>query len=242
MKRHGGSPSRVLHGTIGDMNTGLDTIVTAPAAMRPTRVGRFSRVLRCVRATMRGIAVAVALPATAAPAPISVPLTDGSGARLHIDSVHGSAQLLAASAAIPLRMNSTLRDALSRSDTALVLGRHRGAAEPDNSLLLFISAPSRPAAPMGYCGAGQEDGLLLLAVRDGALVALDVMMLQSCLHSIAQAVDLADPATAFRPVPAPWLVSFAAMQEDTAVQRCVGIRDERLTVQDDCTAAPRAAP
>lgn len=224
------------------MTTRLDTIVTAPAAMRPTRVGCLQWALRCMRAAMWGGVVAVAVPATAAPAPISVPLADGSGAHLHIDSVHGSAQVLSGSTVIPLRLDATLRDALSRSDTARVLGRHRAAAEADNSVLLFISAPSRPAAPMGYCGAGQEDGLVLLAVRNGALVMLDFMLLQSCLHSVEQAVDLADPATAFRPVPAPWLVSFAAMEEDTAVQRCVGISDERMTFQDDCTATPVAAP
>lgn len=181
--------------------------------------------------------------AMAAPAPITVALSDGSGARLRIDSAHGSAQLLSASGTKTLRLDTTLRDALSRSDTALAVGRHRLTAEPDNSVLLLVSAPSNPTAPMGYCGAGQEDGLLLLAVRNGALVMHDFVLLQSCLHSIAQAVDLgAEPAAALYSLPRPWLVGFAAMHEDRRVQRCVGIGDERLTFQDDCMAAPDASP
>lgn len=183
------------------------------------------------------------LSSTAAPAPITVPLTDGSDARLRIDSSHGSARLLSASGETDLRVNSTLRDALSRSDTVLVIGRHRLATDPDNSVLLFVSAPSNPAAPMGYCGAGQEDGLLLLAVRNGALVMHDFVVLQSCLHSIEQAVELgADPAAAFHPLPPPWLAGFAAMQGDRRVERCVGIRDERLTFRDDCRAVAAPSP
>jgi hypothetical protein len=189
------------------------------------------------------VAATLTLPLRAAPAPISVPLADGSGARLRIDSRQGSARLLSASGETELRVNATLRDALSRSDTVLAIGQHRLTAEPDSSVLLFVSAPSHPTAAMGYCGAGQEDGLLLLAVRNGALVMHDFVLLQSCLHSIEQAVDLgAEPAAAFHPVPSPWLVSFAAMHDDKRVQRCVGIRDERLTFQDDCITAPDASP
>lgn len=182
-------------------------------------------------------------PALAAPPPLSLPLADGSGARLRIDGATGSAQLLSAAGTTVLRVNPTLRDALTRSDTLFAVGRHATATEPDTSLVLFISAASRPGMPMGYCGAGQEDGLLLLAVRNGALVQLDLVMLQSCLDSIDMAIDLADgPASAFHPLPAPWLMSFAALQEDTLVQRCVGIDDERLRLEDDCAAASRTTP
>jgi hypothetical protein len=190
-----------------------------------------------------GVCIAAAFPALAAPPSLTVTLADGSGARLRIDSTTGSAQLLSAAGTTDLRVNPTLRDALSRSDTVMALGRHAAATDADGSLLLFISAASRPGAPMGYCGAGQEDGLLLLGVRNGALVQLDFMVLQSCLDSIDLAVDLADgPAAAFHPLPAPWLVRFAALREDTLVQRCVGIRGERLVVEDDCGGSASSAP
>lgn len=198
---------------------------------------------RRLRTAVLLMVMMVPLASMAAPAPIIVALGDGSGARLRIDSAPGSAQLLSASGARTLRLDTTLRDALSRSDTALAVGRHRLTTEPDNSVLLLVSAPSNPTAPMGYCGAGQEDGLLLLAVRNGALVMHDFVLLQSCLHSIEQAVDLgAGPATALYSLPSPWLAGFAAMHADRRVQRCVGISDERLSFQDDCMAAPNASP
>ncbi|WP_312710549.1 hypothetical protein [Stenotrophomonas sp.] len=221
MKRHARSAARRPHVTIRAMNylfTGLLGLCTAVTA-------------------------AGACPALAAPPPLHLPLADGTGAYLRIDSAAGSAQLLSAAGSTDLRVNPTLRDALSRSDKVMALGRHAAATEADGSLLLFISAASRPGAPMGYCGAGQEDGLLLLGVREGALVQLDFMLLQSCLDSIDMAIDLADgPVAAFRSLPAPWLVSFAAVEEDRLVQRCVGIRDERLRLEDDCDTAPRTMP
>ncbi|MEG2806068.1 hypothetical protein [Stenotrophomonas sp.] len=182
-------------------------------------------------------------PLMAAPPVLTVALADGSGAHLRIDSAQGSAQLQSGAGTSVLRVNPTLRDALSRSDTVQAVGRHRVAAAPDNSVLLLVSAPSNPGSPSGYCGAGQEDGLMLLAVRNGALVVQDFVLLQSCVHSIEQAIDMgSDAAAALHPLPAPWLLRFAAMQDDRRVERCVGIKDERLNFQDDCMAATDASP
>lgn len=82
-------------------------------------------------------------------------------------------------------------------------------------MALVVRLPSQPGKPLGFCGAGHEDHLVLAQIKRRRLLMIDKLLLQSCLQSISLVSDHGDdPHHALLPLPYPGLVRFESISGD----------------------------
>lgn len=134
-----------------------------------------------------------------------------------------------------LRLSRELRSMFTQASDVFAIGEAASDLGAVQSLALVVSVPSRSGAPLGYCGAGTEDYLLILSVERGALVVRDTLLLQSCLQSISLVSDSGDGAReALVPLQRPGLICFEMTSGTDGVIRSkrVRVEAERLVAQD----------
>lgn len=188
---------------------------------------------------MVGLLLAASASASSAPVTLALPgqtqlqLTPGSRATATLHSRTGRAAVA---------LDAPLRTLMMQSSTLIAASTtgflHGGAP----ATVLYARVPSNPTRPMGYCGAGQEDYLLLLGIRGQRLVLLDRLLVHSCLQSIESASGMdAPPQAAMTPLPPPWVARFDAGPPGHARARCVRVQQDAL-VMEDCGQKPAGHP
>jgi hypothetical protein len=85
-------------------------------------------------------------------------------------------------------VSNAVSDHLIRAENAHIISDKSNESDP---LFIVVSRePSRPnAMGQGYCGAGYEDYLLLIAVSSSKIQLRDKFLLQSCLKSISMLIE-----------------------------------------------------
>lgn len=146
---------------------------------------------------------------------------------LNHDGNTASAEWLQQGRRTKLRLATRLATLLAPADEVFVVGQSASASA------MVVRLPSRPASPQGYCGAGHEDYLLLLAIEAGELVLRDRLRLQSCLDNVALVSDEGDdPRDALIPLQWPYLVRFEVIAGADAgiLKQTVRVDQGRLQV------------
>jgi len=80
-------------------------------------------------------------------------------------------------------VDSRLAQSLKHAEKLVHLATH--FQERSKHFLLLARIPSNRGNPMGFCGAGREELLVLVAYEQGRIRYLDEFLLQSCLQSIS---------------------------------------------------------
>lgn len=194
------------------------------------------------RAAALAVVLMLALGAVASPAPLTLLLNDGKHLILAGGSDKPTAWLNSPASRTPLVMDAPLLERLTEAQAMVFLHdagrRHDHAA----SITLLVRVPSNPSTPMGYCGAGHEDSLLLIEVHDQRLRLLDQMLLQSCLKTITLASSSGDHlGEALTPMAHPWVASFQREADDAEQRYCIRVQGRRL-VMENCPAMPNVRP
>ncbi|MFC5740443.1 hypothetical protein [Dyella tabacisoli] len=109
-------------------------------------------------------------------------------------------------------------------------------SEAENSAVIYVRIPSAPnAGGRGYCGAGDEDYMLLVERKERSLRLLDRLLIQSCLKNISLASDQGyDPRHALKTGVSPVIASFdLLLPGDSPVKKKqVILKDNKLLMLD----------
>lgn len=130
-----------------------------------------------------------------------------------------------------------LRVLLLQADEVIPLSSVGFQMDSEIGFTLIARLPSRSSNPDGFCGAGHEDYLLLIGVRDKRLSLLDKHLIQSCLKSISLQSDQGDdPRAAIIPLPYPNVAAFETVTavDPVATPQCVQIQQRTLVMGSGC--------
>jgi hypothetical protein len=91
----------------------------------------------------------------------------------------------------PVVVSNAINKAVRDATEILGVGSRAFASDGRTLFVLAVATPSVHRSGLGFCGAGTEDKLLLIEWRakQGKLVLLDQLQIQSCLRSIALKSD-----------------------------------------------------
>lgn len=179
------------------------------------------------------------LAASASAAPITLSLPGQAQLQLTPGS-RPTATLYTHSGGVAVALDAPLRDLMMQLPTLIPASSTGFLLGTSPATVLYARVPSNPSRSMGYCGAGQEDYLVLLGIRRQQLVLLDRLLVQSCLHSIESADGMGElPQAALTPLPPPWVARFHVGPPGEARPRCVRVEQDAL-VMDDCDQRPDA--
>lgn len=148
-----------------------------------------------------------------------------------LNTQHGTRALL-----IDGLLNDRLRDA----DEVQGINSNAFFIDHQPAFAAVVRLPSNSGSPQGFCGAGHEDFLVVLSLKDERLFMLDEQLLQSCLQSISLTSDQGDdPADALQPMAFPWIAQIETISasQGGSVTRCIRIQGQKLVMQDCPTSA-----
>jgi len=187
-----------------------------------------------------GLALACA-PAGAGGAGTLLPLPAGRVLEL-VPGGTPRAVLRGAGRPLTLKIDAALQPLLVKADALIPVVDQGAALESGPGTVVIARLSSNPARRTGYCGAGEEDLLLLLAVQDGRVLLRDQLRVRSCLNSI-YLHDASGREGAYTfPVALgyPWVLD--AWRGAAADERyCVRVARDRLHVDARC-GQPGGAP
>lgn len=149
--------------------------------------------------------------AAAAEVAALLPLPDAGQLHLLVDDAQVAARLLQDGRSHRLKVEAPLKALLADADAVMAAGPAGFVAGKGIGMVLVVRTPSRAGSPMGHCGAGHEDRLLLLGLQAQRLALLDSRLLQSCLHNVDLASGQEDEPQKSADVSGhPWLLGLAA--------------------------------
>lgn len=138
-----------------------------------------------------------------------------------------------------LFIDDRLKDRLRDADEVQGINSKAFIIDHQPAFAAVVRLPSNSLSPQGFCGAGHEDFLVLVSLKDERLFMLDEQLLQSCLQSLSLTSDQGDdPSDALQPMAFPWIakVETISASQVGSVTRCIRIQGEKL-VAEDCPAS-----
>jgi hypothetical protein len=182
-----------------------------------------------------GLFAAVIFSSIASSAEQTLSFTLANGDVLSLSPAHHSpsASLKRVSSTHPVTIDAKTARSLKSADELIALSPRAFPMKGYEAVLLIARVPSQRSNPSGYCGAGHEDYLMLLALEKQRLKLLDDFLVQSCLESMVLASDQGDdPRNGIEVAPdARVLVKWLSHPKFGESKKTILIQDGKLSIQ-----------
>lgn len=90
------------------------------------------------------------------------------------------------------KANRALSKQLMEADEAYILSKNTFPLKNQQAFTAIVRVPSSPKNPEGFCGAGYEDYVLLIGIKENTAQLKDRILVQSCVNSISIVSDNGD--------------------------------------------------
>ncbi len=144
----------------------------------------------------------------------------------------------------PVAIEAQLQERLRKADEVQLISSAAFVLAGQPAFVAVVRLPSNPGSPQGFCGAGHEDSLLLISIKNKHLRLQDQYLLQSCLQSISLISDQGDePRDALIPMTFPWIarVEIITASQVGSVTRCIRVHAQKL-MNADCPESAGVRP